>query len=91
MHFFCVQCDNTGSCTLFSGSYFELKKKKAEGFHGVNKVHCSYVCLCLSKVFDMGEEEHDIILQKVQESKVSHSVKNSLFIHFEKIWTDVCQ
>lgn len=27
----------------------------------------------LSKVFDMGEEEHDIILQKVQESKVSHS------------------
>lgn len=27
----------------------------------------------LSKVFDMGEEEHDIILQKVQESKVRRS------------------
>jgi len=27
----------------------------------------------LSKVFDMGEEEHDIILQKVQESKVRHT------------------
>lgn len=29
----------------------------------------------LSKVFDMGEEEHDIVLQKVQESKVR------LFVH----------
>lgn len=28
----------------------------------------------LSKVFDMGDEEHDIILQKVQESKVSYNL-----------------
>ena len=27
-----------------------------------------------SKVFDIGEEEHDIILQKVHESKVSDGV-----------------
>lgn len=29
----------------------------------------------LFKVFDMGEEEHDIILQKIQESKVRHFVQ----------------
>lgn len=32
----------------------------------------------LSKVFDMGEEEQDIILQKVQESKVRHFVHDSV-------------
>lgn len=29
----------------------------------------------LSKVFDMGEEEHDIILQKVQAAKVTYFVR----------------
>lgn len=35
--------------------------------------HSSRVSLFFSKVFDMAEEEHDIILQKVQESKVRFS------------------
>lgn len=37
----------------------------------------------------MGEEEHDIILQKVQESKVSRSVQNSLFISLSHIIEEI--
>jgi hypothetical protein len=38
------------------------------------------VCRDHFKVFDIGEEEHDIILQKVHESKVSDCGATLVFI-----------
>lgn len=42
----------------------------------------------VSKVFDMGEEEHDIILQKVQESKVRPS-NNLIFPYAVYIYNSI--
>ena len=39
---------------------------------------CFLVSGRLSKVFDMGEEEHDIILQKVQEANVRRCLHDSI-------------
>lgn len=38
------------------------------------RIMLCFFTIHLSKVFDMGEEEHDIVLQKVQESKVRQTV-----------------
>ncbi len=56
------------------------KKPRVYRMFLLPKKKLSFLSDHLSEVFDMGEEEHDIILQKVQESKVRHFVHESLSI-----------